>query len=160
MASQAPQSLEKAGTTAASQMRGTRSLESLNLNDIPLEDKNPAITHTSIPSTPTTTQINPWETDIEAIATSTTSTQSIGKSSKCRAEGTDCQVWPGHEHWKRKAKLAKLKRHSCNCLANMSKRNRIIAKILIGLLIIGIAVGVGVGLSKPLGAAIWRDPKQ
>ncbi len=88
------------------------------------------------------------------MITQTTSEENGGRRSVgCRGL-TDSQVWPGQGHWKRKAKEQKMKR-SRTCLSRLSKRNRLIAKILIGLLIIGIAVGVGLGISKPLGAAIW-----
>ena len=99
---------------------------------------------------------NPFDTDIEAIVTSSSEQQLARKSLRCSKMATqDCEMWPGKDHWKRKAKAAKMKR-SCNCLAHLSKRNRIIVKLLIGLLVIGIAVGVGLGISKPLGAGIWH----
>ncbi|KAK3326591.1 hypothetical protein B0H66DRAFT_165633 [Apodospora peruviana] len=113
---------------------------------------------TSDISTPASSHRNPFDTDIEAIIT--TSEQCIRKSTECTKGGTECQVWPGQDHWRRKAKAAKMNRHSCNCLAHLSKRNRLIVKILIGVLIVGIAVGVGFGVSKPLGADIWRSENQ
>ncbi|KAL2259981.1 hypothetical protein VTK26DRAFT_6161 [Humicola hyalothermophila] len=107
---------------------------------------------------------DPFDTDIEArishgtTVTATTDGGGIRKSSvECTRGGTDCHVWPGQEHWKRKAKAAKKNRHSCKCLQSLSKRNRILVKVLIGLLVVGIAVGVGLGVSKPLGAGIWRS---
>jgi len=109
-------------------------------------------------STPASTHANPFDTDIEAIITTTE--PCVRKSTDRARGGTDCQVWPGQDHWRKKAKAAKMKRHNCNCLAHLSKRNRIIVKILIGLLIVGIAVGVGFGVSKPLGAGIWRSDMQ
>jgi len=122
------------------------------------EKKGLVTTRTSDLSTPTSAHQNPFDTDIEAIITNTESYPR--KSAECTKGGTDCQVWPGQDHWKRKAKDAKRNRHSCNCLAKLSKRNRILVKILIGMLIIGIAVGVGFGVSKPLGAGIWRSDTQ
>ncbi|KAK3945778.1 hypothetical protein QBC46DRAFT_402870 [Diplogelasinospora grovesii] len=101
---------------------------------------------------------NPFDTDIEAIIT--TSEQMNRKSTQGTRGGTDCQVWPGQDHWRRKAKVAKMKRANCNCLAHMSKRNRLIVKILIGIFIIGAAVAVGFGVSKPLGAGIWHSQTQ
>ncbi|EGY23636.1 hypothetical protein VD0002_g6213 [Verticillium dahliae] len=115
----------------------------------------------SIPSTPHSLRNdNPFDTDVEAMITTTnTNNNNNNMSRKCTTtiSKADCpSVWPGKEHWKQKAKTAKRNRHNtCNCLAHLSKRNRIIAKILIGLLIVGIAVGVGFGVSKPLGAPIW-----
>jgi len=102
----------------------------------------------------TTHPANPFDTDIEAIISSTTENRNL--SAQCTKGGDECQVWPGQDHWRRKAMAAKDKRRNCNCLGHLSKRNRIMVKILIGLLVIGIAVGVGVGISKPLGARIWQ----
>lgn len=106
-------------------------------------------------STPASShRANPFDTDIEAIITTTETCNR--KSTECTRGGTDCQVWPGQDHWRRKAKAAKLNRHTCNCLAKLSKRNRIIVKVLIALLIVGIAFGVGFGVSRSLGAGIYR----
>ncbi|KAI0852165.1 hypothetical protein F5Y00DRAFT_189766 [Daldinia vernicosa] len=108
-------------------------------------------------STPiSATASNGFDTDIEAMVPVKSSehlnkTSTIGTRRK-----SDCPVWPGQEHWQQKAKAAKINNRSCQCMARLSKRNRIIAKILIGLLIVGIAVGIGFGISKPLGAGIWQ----
>ncbi|KAI8956683.1 hypothetical protein F5Y11DRAFT_141868 [Daldinia sp. FL1419] len=101
---------------------------------------------------------NGFDTDIEAMMPVKSSehlnkTSTIGTRRK-----SECPVWPGQEHWQQKAKAARLNNRSCQCIARLSKRNRIIAKILIGLLIVGIAVGIGFGISKPLGAGIWQPP--
>ncbi|KAK4451935.1 hypothetical protein QBC34DRAFT_47030 [Podospora aff. communis PSN243] len=124
----------------------------------PSAEKTQVLPRTSNISTPTSAHhANPFDTDIEAIITTDTCNR---KSTECTKGGPDCQVWPGRDHWRRKAKANKMSRHNCNCLAHMSKRNRIIVKILIGMLIIGIAVGVGLGISKPLGAGIWKSSQQ
>ncbi|KAK2071717.1 hypothetical protein P8C59_006121 [Phyllachora maydis] len=99
---------------------------------------------------------NPFDTDVEAMITVTES----GNRRSCidsKTGGNDCQMWPGKDHWRRKAKAAKMSRRNCNCLSHLSKRNRIIVKVLIAMLIIGIAIGVGFGVSKPLGAGIWHN---
>lgn len=77
--------------------------------------------------------------------------------SKSNVKGSpDGQVWPGKEHWKKKAKANKINQRNCQCLAKMSKRNRMFVKIGIILLVVAIGVGVGFGISKPLGAGIWK----
>lgn len=122
------------------------------------------LSHPSAVSTPATAHndLNPFDTDLEAMVSSRTLTggddacgmKSVSKSNlKGCAEG---QVWPGQAHWKKKAKAAKINKHSCQCLARLSKRNRIIAKVLIGLLVIALGVGVGLGISRKLGAGIWK----
>lgn len=100
-------------------------------------------------------QSNPFDTDIEAIIPVTQSDSR--RKSTTMARG-DCQVWPGREHWKQKAKAAKRAR-SCACMASLGRRTRIAVKIAIILLIIGVAVGVGFGISKPLGAPVWGTPE-
>ncbi|WYZ38526.1 hypothetical protein EsH8_III_000440 [Colletotrichum jinshuiense] len=102
---------------------------------------------------------NPFDTDIEAMITTTTSSDPYAM--KTITTTKDCPtMWPGRKDWKAQAKAAKRDRGSCACMARMSKRNRIIMKVAIGLLIIGIGVGVGFGVSKPLGAPIWGDQNQ
>ncbi|KAI1404521.1 hypothetical protein F4819DRAFT_108528 [Hypoxylon fuscum] len=100
---------------------------------------------------------NGFDTDIEAMVSAKSSEYlnktTTGHTTKPKS---DCPVWPGQDHWRRKAKAAKINNRSCQCMARLSKRNRIIVKVLIALLIIGIAVGVGFGISKPLGAGIWQ----
>ncbi|KAL2152191.1 hypothetical protein VTH82DRAFT_5375 [Thermothelomyces myriococcoides] len=121
------------------------------------DDKEAQCPRASDISTPATVLASPFDADIEALPVETNDT--CRKSIECTKGGADCQVWPGKDHWKRKAKAAKKQRATCNCLASMSKRNRIIVKVLIIVLIVGIAVAVGFGVSKPLGAGIWHGGK-
>ncbi|KAJ3946992.1 uncharacterized protein N0V96_003374 [Colletotrichum fioriniae] len=101
--------------------------------------------------------INPFDTDIEAMITTTSSSDPYAMKSISTTK--DCPtIWPGKQDWKAKAKAAKRDRGSCACMARMSKKNRIIMKVAIGLLVIGVGVGVGFGVSKPLGAPIWGTP--
>jgi hypothetical protein len=97
--------------------------------------------------------VDTYNTDIEAIISP--SSERCGRKSGNLTRSNDCQIWPTNDHWKQKAKAAKAKR-GCTCLAHLSKRNRLLVKILIGVLIVGIAVAIGVGISKPLGAGIWN----
>jgi hypothetical protein len=145
-------------TTVNGRLAHKASDETLSQPFPALEEKDSRFTRRSDVSTPATTRVNPFDTDIEAMPVITHN--SSRKSAECTKGGTDCHVWPGQEHWKRKAKAAKKSRHSCNCLAGLSKRNRILVRILIVVLIVGIAVGIGFGVSKPLGAGIWRSETQ
>ncbi|KHE84133.1 hypothetical protein GE21DRAFT_1099795 [Neurospora crassa] len=123
----------------------------------PMAEKNMTLSRPSDVSTPYSARANPFDSDIEAMVTNETC---VKKTTTTKGATTECQVWPGQDHWKQKAKDAKMTRHTCNCLAQMSKRNRIIVKVMIGLLVIGLAVGVGFGVSKPLGAGIWKSERQ
>lgn len=101
--------------------------------------------------------LNPFDTDIEAMEVIDSQQKPCMSRQGLCTRKSDHQVWPGKDHWKQKAKSAKMKRSWNTPLAKLNKRNRIIAKILIVFLIVGIAVGVGFGVSKPLGAPIWGD---
>ncbi|KUI52861.1 hypothetical protein VP1G_00237 [Cytospora mali] len=112
-------------------------------------------------STPASSHKDPFDTDIEAMISTRTTREddSCGMKSGSKMNvkgGPDCQVWPGQKHWKNKAKANKINQRSCQCLAKMSKRNRIFAKVGIIILVVAIAVGIGFGISKPLGAGIWK----
>lgn len=69
---------------------------------------------------------------------------------------SDSSVWPGQAHWREKALAAERKNRSCRCMARLSKRTRIVVKLAIAFFIVGVAVGVGFGISKSLGARIWQ----
>ncbi|KAK7711907.1 hypothetical protein SLS64_005178 [Diaporthe eres] len=113
-------------------------------------------------STPASSRdLNPFDTDIEAMISTRTTREDDSCGMKSTSKGqmkgsADGQVWPGQAHWKRKAKANKLNQRSCQCLAKMSKRNRILVKVAIIVLVVLTAVGVGFGISKPLGAGIWK----
>jgi hypothetical protein len=110
---------------------------------------------TSITSNPHSekTTTNPFETDIEALNSHSSLDKPCRKSMTLDAK--NCTVWPGKDHWEKQAKQAKMKRTRCTCMAQLSPRNKIIAKILIIVLVVGVAVSVGFGISKPLGAPLW-----
>ncbi|KAI2465683.1 hypothetical protein F4781DRAFT_17378 [Annulohypoxylon bovei var. microspora] len=99
---------------------------------------------------------NGFDTDVEAMMPIKSSDHLNKTASGNPVPKSDCAVWPGQDHWRQKARAAKINNRSCQCMARLSHRNRIIAKVLIAFLIVGIAVGVGVGISKPLGAGIWQ----
>ncbi|KAH6892966.1 hypothetical protein B0T10DRAFT_262835 [Thelonectria olida] len=114
-----------------------------------------ANTRPSAASTPCSDRGNPFDTDVEAMVPSKT-TDTCSNRIAQQVSKSECQVWPGKEQWRQKAKLAK-KQRGCTCMNRLSRRNKIIAKVLIVFLVVGIAVGVGFGISKPLGAHIWGD---
>ncbi|KAH0497753.1 hypothetical protein TgHK011_005038 [Trichoderma gracile] len=111
---------------------------------------------TSITSNPHSdkTTTNPFDADIEALNSHSSLDKPMRKSITLDAK-KDCQVWPGKDHWERQAKQAKMQRNNCACMAKLSPRNKIIVKLLIIVLVVGVAVSVGFGISKPLGAPLW-----
>ena len=73
-----------------------------------------------------------------------------------------CTVWPGNEHFRMKRKEMKRSR-GCWPLNTMGKWQRRALQVLIVLCIIGLAVGVGVGISLKEGGMInrganWQAP--
>ncbi|GAO15354.1 uncharacterized protein UV8b_07084 [Ustilaginoidea virens] len=97
---------------------------------------------------------NPFETDVEAMATN----NSIDKprASVVLTRKKDCQVWPNKSDWKQRAKAGK-KNRSCAFMQRFSRRTRITMKILMVVLVVSIAIAVGFGVSRPLGAPIWGE---
>ncbi|KAL7625629.1 hypothetical protein AAE478_004849 [Parahypoxylon ruwenzoriense] len=129
-------------------------------NHSPTHERSPEtsmdIRRNSSASTPYSASApNGFDTDIEAMMP-IKSSDPMNKSTTGSKPKSDCPVWPGQDHWRQKARAAKINNRSCQCMARLSKRNRILVKILIVFLIVGIAVGVGFGISKPLGAGIWQ----
>ncbi|KZZ92864.1 hypothetical protein AAL_05896 [Moelleriella libera RCEF 2490] len=101
---------------------------------------------------------NPFETDVEAVFSNSSLDKPRGSVILTRKK--DCQVWPDKRDWKQRARAGKKNRTSCAFMQRLSRRNRIIAKILIIVFVVGIAVAVGFGVSKPLGAPIWGDNRR
>ncbi|KAI0201092.1 hypothetical protein F4808DRAFT_139037 [Astrocystis sublimbata] len=112
----------------------------------------------SMPTTPDSVRTsNGFETDIEGLKHERSSDHlrpSIGGPGyHSRSDGSP---WPTQAHWREKALAAKRKNRSCQLMAGFSKRTRIIIQVVSVLLVIGIAVGVGYGVSKSLGARTWQ----
>ncbi|KAK2592111.1 hypothetical protein QQS21_010182 [Conoideocrella luteorostrata] len=121
--------------------------------------KGPSVRTASLERTPSGTTArsdnsNPFETDVEAMLTNSSVDKPRGSVILTRKK--DCQVWPDKRDWKQRAKAAK-KNRSCAFMQKLSRRNRNLIKALIIVLVVGIAVAVGFGVSKPLGAPIWGD---
>jgi hypothetical protein len=71
----------------------------------------------------------------------------------------DCTMWPSRVALKAKAKEEKAKR-SWNPLVRLNKRQKLLAQIAIALLIVGAAVGIGVGVSRAVGGGVWSGNGQ
>ncbi|KAI0874166.1 hypothetical protein GGS24DRAFT_353761 [Hypoxylon argillaceum] len=111
----------------------------------------------STPSTPTSANtITGFDTDMERMKPQ----ESTEQLRECSVGGnrlnSDSSVWPGQAHWREKALAAERKNRSCQLLARLNKRTRIVVKVAILLFIVGVAVGIGFGISKSLGARIWQ----
>ncbi|KAI0398291.1 hypothetical protein F5Y17DRAFT_149102 [Xylariaceae sp. FL0594] len=117
-------------------------------------------TSPSTPTTPATAHTCGHDVDLEAFKTAGFLEAAKRASMGEKRSDQDSRVWPDQAHWKKKALEAKRKNRSCQCLARytsrLSKRTRIALQIALALFILGAAVGVGFGISKPLGASIWH----
>jgi hypothetical protein len=97
--------------------------------------------------------INLYESDVEACLTDSNTNVLSTAHTKTNKE---CTVWPGKQALLEKKKAAR-RRKGCNPMRNLDKRTKIWVKILIGLFVIGTAVGVGVGISKAVGGGVWNS---
>lgn len=68
----------------------------------------------------------------------------------------ECTVWPGRNQLKRNNLLMK-KRRGCSPWRNLSKKQKLWAQIIIAFIIVGAAVGIGVGISKAVGGGVWKS---
>lgn len=58
---------------------------------------------------------------------------------------------------KKKGNLLMRDRNGWNPMRKLNKRQKLWAKLLIALLIVGAAVGLGIGISKAVGAGVWKS---
>ncbi|SLM36236.1 hypothetical protein LPUS_00567 [Lasallia pustulata] len=68
----------------------------------------------------------------------------------------ECTVWPGRRQLEEKSLLMK-KSRGCSPWRDLSKKQKLWARIFIALIIIGAAVGIGVGISKAVGGGVWKS---
>lgn len=68
----------------------------------------------------------------------------------------DSEVWPCKQQLKKRALIMKRSR-GCSPLSGLTQTQRIWVKLLIALVVIGAAVGIGIGISKAVGAGVWQN---
>ncbi|KAI1432654.1 hypothetical protein GGR50DRAFT_581023 [Xylaria sp. CBS 124048] len=132
-------STKEAGPTSAEPRSNETALDERVENGGNLSPSTLAASHTA----------NGFDVDIEGLRPVRLSEQ----TRKSSASGgdlftSDSSIWPGQAHWREKALAAERKNRSCQCLARLDKRTNIAVKITIALLVIGVAIGVGFGISK------------
>ncbi|KAL9122392.1 MAG: hypothetical protein Q9187_001058 [Circinaria calcarea] len=131
----------------------------------PTEEYDPDTSHPFSPfySHPTTrtsfeqhkceskTNIQIYEKDLEAG-----STPHIRQSSEPPRSVKECTVWPGrHQLLEKSHEMERSK--GCSPLRRLNKKQKTWVKILIAMMIVGAAVGIGVGVSKAVGAGVWKN---
>jgi hypothetical protein len=81
-------------------------------------------------------------------------------STKSNVETTkDCTMWPSRATLKQRAIQEKTAK-SWNPLCRLTKKQKFAAHIVIALVIIGAAVGIGVGVSRAVGGGVWSGQGQ
>lgn len=120
-------------------------------------DARRSLDNVSAPQSKTHLEINTYERDLEAGAPlSTATTQQLPKVSVDGRvkEVKECTMWPSRQAVLEKRKDFK-RNKGCNLFQGLTSKQRIWAKILIALLVVGAAVGLGVGISRAVGGGVW-----
>lgn len=92
--------------------------------------------------------------DLEGgVPLSTASTQQLPKQS-VDGRVKECTMWPSRQAVLDKRKSYKRKR-GCAFFRNLTSKQRLWAKIVIALLVVAAAVGLGVGISRAVGGGVW-----
>ena len=66
----------------------------------------------------------------------------------------ECTMWPSRQAVMDQRKVYKRQR-GCNLFKNLTSKQRLWAKIIIALLVVAAAVGLGVGISRAVGGGVW-----
>jgi hypothetical protein len=90
--------------------------------------------------------------DVESLGHLSTTKSTVSRTQ-------ECSMWPSRDALKAKA-LEEKKKKSWNPLCRLNKRQKLAAQILIALVIIGAAVGIGVGVSRAVGGGVWSGNGQ
>lgn len=121
-----------------------------------LRETRPSI-NDSIP--PSKAHLGVTDHDLEgAVPLSVASTQQQSKSS-VDGRVKECTMWPTRQAVLEKRKSYQRKR-GCAFFRNLTNKQRLWAKIVIALLVIAAAVGLGVGISRAVGGGVWAGNGQ
>ena len=67
----------------------------------------------------------------------------------------ECTVWPGkHQLMEKRMKMEKSR--GCNPMRTLSKKQKLWMKVLIAMIIVGAAIGLGIGISKATGSGVFK----
>lgn len=64
-------------------------------------------------------------------------------------------MWPSRQAVMDQRKTYKRTRGHCNLFKNLNSKQRMWAKIIIALVVVAAAVGLGVGISRAVGGGVW-----
>ncbi|CAO2648971.1 Nn.00g099200.m01.CDS01 [Neocucurbitaria sp. VM-36] len=92
--------------------------------------------------------------DLEAGAPLSAATTQQQPKASVDGRVKECTMWPSRQAVIDKRKTAQRTR-GCAFFRNMTSKQRLWAKIVIGLLVVAAAVGLGVGISRAVGGGVW-----
>jgi hypothetical protein len=112
------------------------------------------------PHSKTHLDVGVYETDLEAgLPLSAAPTQHTQPKVSVDGRVKECTMWPS-----RQDQLVRKKEHKrargCKLYRNLTSRQRLWVKIIIGLLVVAAAAGLGVGISRAVGGGVWSSPGQ
>jgi hypothetical protein len=104
------------------------------------------------------THLNVTERDLEAgLPLSTATTQQQKSSVDGRVK--ECTMWPSRQAVLDQRKTTKRTR-GCKLFKNLTTKQRLWVKIIIALILVAAAVGLGVGISRAVGGGVWAGNGQ
>lgn len=107
----------------------------------------------SAPQSKTHLDVHTLERDIEAgtpLSAATTQQPKVSVDGRVK----ECTMWPSRQAVMDQRKVYKRQR-GCNLFKNLTSKQRLWAKIIIALLVVAAAVGLGVGISRAVGGGVW-----
>ncbi|KAH7401862.1 hypothetical protein DE146DRAFT_716150 [Phaeosphaeria sp. MPI-PUGE-AT-0046c] len=107
----------------------------------------------SAPQSKTHLDVNTFERDIEAgtpLSAATTQQPKVSVDGRVK----ECTMWPSRQAVMDQRKVHKRAR-GCNLFKTLTSKQRLWAKIIIALLVVAAAVGLGVGISRAVGGGVW-----
>lgn len=103
------------------------------------------------------THLSNYESDLEAQLECKASGLALAQKKSTGGTNQECTVWPGQKALK-EAKLAEKRRTDCwNPMRGLEARTKFWVKIAIGSVIVGLAVGVGLGITKAVHGGVWHE---
>lgn len=106
------------------------------------------------------THLGVYERDLEAgssPALSPATTQQPKVSVDGRVK--ECTMWPSRQTITERRKLYK-RAKGCKLFGGLNSKQRLWVKILIGLIIVAAAVGLGIGISRAVGGGVYKGNRQ
>jgi len=102
--------------------------------------------------------VHPFDQDLEAqILTQQKTEASQSKTGllKKKCTTTVDPAWPGRDQLKMRKKQLKREKACCGWWVAMSSRKKTMVKVLVFLVVVALATGLGIGISRALNTGVW-----